>query len=148
MEDYPNSYLYRRIVAAKLYIDRHYATKLDLGEIAGEACFSRFHFIRLFRSVYGFTPHQYLVRVRMQHARALLAIGMPVMQVCLEVGFESSGSFASLFKRVNGTTPSVYQQWQLQERKAQLTAPRRYIPGCFARALSTADEKSNFGEPG
>src|SRR5688572_733274 len=94
---YPHMYLYRRIVQAKLFIDAHYPEALDLDEIADEACFSKFHFIRQFKKIYHKTPHQYLVSVRMQHALLLLKKGNGVTDVCYAVGFESPGSFCTLF---------------------------------------------------
>ena len=66
MEHYPKIYLVRRVVQAKLFIDEHYAERLDLDNISDEACFSKFHFIRLFRNIYGKTPHQYLTTVRIE----------------------------------------------------------------------------------
>ncbi len=44
---YPKIYLYRRIVQAKLFIDDNYFENIDLNNIADEAYFSKFHFIRL-----------------------------------------------------------------------------------------------------
>jgi AraC-like DNA-binding protein len=70
-ELYPRVYLYRRIVQAKLFIDSKYADKIDLDNISDEACFSKFHFIRLFNSIYGKTPHQYLTFVRIEKAQQL-----------------------------------------------------------------------------
>lgn len=61
-DQYPKMYLYKRIVQAKLYIDNHYANNIDLNDISDEAYFSKFHFIRLFKSIYGKTPHQYLTQ--------------------------------------------------------------------------------------
>ena len=53
---YPRSYLYRRIVLAKLYIDANYAENINLDLVAGEAHFSKYHFIRLFKQAYSKTP--------------------------------------------------------------------------------------------
>ena len=50
-EEYPKQYLYRQIIRAKLYIDANYARAIDLDNIADEACFSKFHFARLFRNI-------------------------------------------------------------------------------------------------
>ena len=61
MENLPKIYLYRRIVQAKLFIDsKTTRSALMPAEIADEACYSKFHFIRTFKSIYGKTPHQYL----------------------------------------------------------------------------------------
>ncbi len=62
-EQYPKVYLYQRIVQAKLFIDRNYADKIDIDNISDEAFFSKFHFIRLFKRIYGKTPYQYLTSI-------------------------------------------------------------------------------------
>ena len=75
MQQYEKIYLYQRIVKAKLFIDTHYADNIDLHNISGQAHFSKFHFIRLFKSIYGKTPNNYLVKIRMDNAKILLAKG-------------------------------------------------------------------------
>ena len=129
---YPKVYLYRRIVQAKLFIDNNYSEKIDLDNISDEAFFSKFHFIRQFKKIYGKTPHQYLTMVRIEKAMLLLKTDLPVATVCYEVGFESIGSFSTLFKRIVGLAPSSYLLRQQQIRAHILHAPLAYIPGCFA----------------
>ena len=132
VESLPKLDLYRRIVQAKLFIDSNYAERIDAGEIADEARYSKFHFIRTFKSIYGKTPHQYLTAVRVEKAKELLESGASVTTACFAVGFDSLGSFTSLFKRRAGLTPSQYQRQQL-ERKAEIKKePLKFIPGCFA----------------
>ena len=131
-ENLPKLDLYRRIVQAKLFIDSNYAERIDAGEIADEACYSKFHFIRTFKSIYGWTPHQYLTHVRIERAKELLEQEVSVTEACFAVGFDSLGSFTSLFKRRAGVTPSEYQRQRL-ERKAEISKePLKFIPGCFA----------------
>ena len=131
-EQYPKNYLYKRIVQAKLFIDQNYADKIDIDNISDEAYFSKFHFIRLFKKIYGKTPHQYLSEVRIQNAIRLLQANHPVTDVCYAVGFESLSSFGSLFKRVVGSTPSGFLEAQQQRKMQVLNKPFRFIPGCFA----------------
>jgi AraC-like DNA-binding protein len=131
-DQYPKIYLYRRLVQAKLFIDTRYADNIDLGNIAGEAYFSKFHFIRKFKNIYSKTPHQYLIFVRIEKAMELLKTGIPVSEVCYAVGFESLSSFSGLFKRIVGISPSTYLVQQ-QIIKAQIVkSPLSFIPGCFA----------------
>ncbi|SHN17774.1 helix-turn-helix domain-containing protein [Mucilaginibacter sp. OK098] len=129
---YPKIYLYRRIVYAKLFIDDHFADRIDLDNIADEAFFSKFHFIRVFHSVYNKTPHQYLSFVRIEKAKQLLATDMIAANVCYAVGFESVTSFTGLFKRMVGQTPAVYQAIQHQRQAEIANAPLKFIPNCFA----------------
>src|SRR5689334_15724931 len=98
-EQFPKIYLYRRIVQAKLFIDKNFAGDINLDAIADEAFFSKFHFIRLFKTTYGKTPHQYLTAVRIDHARLLLQNNNSVSETCFAVGFESLTSFTGLFKK-------------------------------------------------
>lgn len=130
--EYPKVYLYRRIVQAKMFIDAHYMQAIDLDNIAEEASFSKFHFIRLFKQAYGRTPHQYLICVRIETAKQLLQNNIPVTDVCFEVGFESPGSFSSLFKKLTGLSPLAYMQHQQQRRSAMRHLPLNFIPGCFS----------------
>jgi AraC-like DNA-binding protein len=110
--EYPKVYLYNRIVRAKLFIDANYQAKIDLDNICDEAHFSKFHFIRLFKKIYGKTPHQYLSDVRIHKAKELLKNGFSVNDSCFLVGFESVTSFAALFRKSIGKNHSVYHEEQ------------------------------------
>ncbi len=144
-ELYPKVYLYRRIVQAKLFIDQRYVDKIDLENISDEAHFSKFHFIRLFKAIYGKTPHQYLTLVRIQKAIELLQTGKPVSEVCYSVGFDSLSSFSGLFKRTVGILPYEYLIQQQQMKAQIIKAPLVFIPGCFANQHGWT-KNSNFGE--
>lgn len=132
MEQYPKIYLYKRLVQAKLFIDAHYAEPIDLDLIADEACFSKFHFIRLFKAAYGRTPNHYLQQVRIQEAQRLLQAGRPAAEVCCSVGFDSVSSFSGLFKKLTGSTPAAYGQQQRHRKEAMHIRPLHFVPGCFA----------------
>lgn len=143
--EYPRVYLYRRMVQAKLFIDSHYADKIDLDNISDEAYFSKFHFIRLFKSVYGKTPHQYLKAVRIEKAKQLLKEGKAVSDACFEVGFDSLSSFSGLFKRSVGQSASAYAA-QYQHNQVQIAkTPLAFVPGCYAYQHGWS-ENSNFEE--
>ncbi len=144
-EQFPKIYLYKRVVQAKLFIDRHYAEQIDLGSIAHEAFFSKFHFIRVFKSIYGETPRHYLRRVRIEQAKLLLQQNRSVTDVCYSIGFDSVTSFADLFKKITGNSPSFYRE-QYRIRINNINAqPLRFIPGCFANQNGWS-KKSNSEE--
>ena len=132
IEQYPKIYLYRRIVQAKLFIDNNYSEKIDLDNISDEAYFSKFHFIRLFKTIYGKTPHQYLTSVRIAKAIQLLRSDKSVSEVCFLVGFESLTSFSGLFKRSVGMSPSTYLTQQQQKRTQITKTPFAFVPSCYA----------------
>jgi AraC-like DNA-binding protein len=145
MELYPKQYLYRRVVRAKIYIDGHFADPIDLSDISDEACFSKFHFMRLFKEIYGRTPHQYLTYVRIEKAKEYLAGGDTVAKTCYSVGFDSISSFTGLFKRRAGLTPAAYQAEKLRVKEEIVERPLKHIPGCFAEKKGWK-KNSNFGE--
>ncbi|MEB2777712.1 AraC family transcriptional regulator [Algoriphagus sp. D3-2-R+10] len=144
-DQYPKVYLYRRIVQAKLFIDNNYTSKIDLSNISDEAYFSRFHFIRLFKSTYGKTPHQYLKYVRIEKAKELLRAGVSVTEVCYSVGFDSISSFSGLFSRTVGMSPSVYSAEQKKTKDKIKKEPLAFVPSCYAHQHGWL-ENSNFEE--
>ena len=102
--------LYKRISKAKEYIDANFTEPLTLEGISGEACISRYHFLRLFKDVFSETPYQYISRLRIRKAVALLTSGsMPVTHICSEVGFDSLSSFSWLFKQKLGLSPDAFR---------------------------------------
>ena len=145
MNGYPKIYLYKRIVQAKLFINSNYSDGIDLDNIADEACFSKFHFIRLFKSIYGKTPHQYLKQVRIENAKLLLQKGLPVTDVCFSVGFDSPGSFSTLFRQYTKLSPSTYQKNYFERQEQMKKMPLQFIPHCFAESKGWT-QKSNFQE--
>ena len=141
IEKYPKIYLYKRIVQAKLFIDTHFSENIDLDNISDEAYFSKFHFIRLFKTIYGKTPHQYLTTVRIENAKELLQNEFSVSDACFGVGFDSISSFTGLFKRYTKLSPSEYSR-QLKKRKEQIKrAPLQFIPACFAEQKGWTEKK-------
>jgi AraC-like DNA-binding protein len=144
-ENLPKLYLYRRIVQAKLFIDYNYAENIDAGDIADEACYSKFHFIRTFKNIYGKTPHQHLTHVRIEKAKALLEAETSVTEACFAVGFDSLGSFTTLFKRRAGMTPSKYRREKLERKQQMLEKPLNFVPGCFVEQIDRI-QNSNFRE--
>ena len=116
-----------RLNRARKFIDLCYDLPLDLEEMSSHACFSRYHFLRLFRQAFNKTPHQYLIERRIEKAKELLrANDLRVTDVCFEVGFQSLGSFSSLFHKSVGHPPITFR-----EKTRETQAAKRQIPGCF-----------------
>ncbi|SRR5260221_2651801 len=107
-EIYRHDYLINQVIKAKQFMDVHFANTITLDEIAGEAFYSKFHFIRVFKASYGRTPYQYLTTVRISKAKELLQTGKSIKAACFSVGFESVSSFSGLFKKITGSAPSLY----------------------------------------
>lgn len=120
--------LREQLMQGAAHIRMHYAGPLRIEDIASAAHLSTFHFIRAFRRLYGRTPHRYLMSVRIDAARCLLLKGLRVQDVCQEVGFESTTSFSTLFRRHYGCSPIQFA----------LRKGRQSLPPC------KQFEKSNF----
>ena len=118
----------QRLGRAREFIDHCYDHPLSLDQISGKACFSRYHFLRLFRQAFNKTPHQYLIERRIEKAKELLRtdVELRVTDICFEVGFQSLGSFSSLFHKYVGHAPITYRE---KARKTEIA--KRKVPGCF-----------------
>jgi AraC-like DNA-binding protein len=103
--------LYRRLHRARDYIAASLDQPVTLDELARVACLSPNHFLRTFKQVFRQTPHQYLTSLRLERARELLVkTDRPVTDICLDVGFESLGSFSWLFRQRLGISPDNYRR--------------------------------------
>jgi AraC family transcriptional regulator len=113
--------LRRRIACATDYIHSNIDAPLPLADVASAACLSTFHFHRLFAAFHGETPHRYITRVRLERARALLAHSSrgdrSVADVALACGFESVGSFTTLFARLYGCPPGRFRKNEEESRR-------------------------------
>jgi AraC-like DNA-binding protein len=108
----------RRAVEAALWLDAHSHREIGLEDAALEAGVSAFHFLRLFSSVLGVTPHQYLLRSRLRHAARLLAEDdRDVTDIAYDVGFGDLSNFVRTFHRAAGVSPLKFRQASRGMRK-------------------------------
>src|SRR5215217_3967089 len=136
----PRSASYESLSRARELIDARYSEPLDLDELARTANFSRYHFLRAFRAAFHATPHEYLTRKRVERAKELLAESeLTVTEICFEVGFDSVGSFSTLFHKMVGWSPSIYpaRAWEMRKN------PLKFIPNCYVimHAIQVAGSK-------
>ena len=117
----------RRMLRARDEMDRRYAEPLDVPTLAAIAHLSVSQFGRVFKDVYGETPHRYLQRRRVERAMTLLRHGeLSVTEVCFTVGFSSLGTFSTRFTELVGVPPSVYR------REVEALG----IPPCVTRSVT------------
>lgn len=91
------------------YINTHYTEPLTLEHIANLACFSKYHFSRLFKQYTGTTFYNYLTFRRIRRAEELLSsAGYSIIDVALASGFSSVTTFNRAFKRLKNCTPTEY----------------------------------------
>lgn len=123
---------YQRIARAKIFIDENFHMPVNLDAVAKQAFMSRFHFHRLFTRIYKKTPHQYLTYTRLEAAKVLLAReGISITDACNSIGFESLGSFSTLFSKQSGYSPQYYRNIAWLKKKLIREQPKRFIPHCF-----------------
>jgi AraC family transcriptional regulator len=102
--------LFKRIHRAKDFISSHYYKNLTLEEMADVSALNHYYFLRQFKKMFHYTPHQYLQRRRVQEAAFRLRNGnYSISEICSEVGFSDLASFSKLFKRHYGQTPADYR---------------------------------------
>jgi len=108
----------RRAVETALWIDAHSHKALDLNAMAKEARLSAYHFLRMFSTVLGVTPHQYLVRCRLRHAaRRLAEETESITDIAFDVGFGDLSNFVRTFHRAAGASPRDFRRAARGDRK-------------------------------
>jgi AraC family transcriptional regulator len=110
------------------HIDEHLGDELTLADLADVACFSRFHFHRIFSAMVGETIADYLKRVRLQAAASRL-VNNPrdsVTDIALACGFSSPSVFARAFRDRFGTSASA---WRNRGQTASNTGQPDRKPG-------------------
>ena len=92
------------------YIQAHLEHTLSLAELAAVAQMSPAHFARLFKGATGQTPHQYVLRCRMERAKHLLTgTTFPIHEIGARVGYADHSHFTALFRRYVASTPKAYR---------------------------------------
>jgi AraC-like DNA-binding protein len=94
----------------RAYLEAHYAQEVSLQALAGVVNLSPFHLARLFHQAVGLPPHAYQTRLRLEHAKTLLAQGCDVGSVAHETGFFDQSHFTRQFKRYYLVTPGSYRK--------------------------------------
>lgn len=93
------------------YMREHLGSSIGLDDLAAVVGLSRFHFCTAFRKATGRTPHEWLVQLRVERAKHLLAdCSLPVTDIALAVGYETPSSFAAGFRKLTGVTPTAYRR--------------------------------------
>jgi AraC family transcriptional regulator len=100
----------RRITLALRRIEADFRERLTLTELALDAAMSPYHFLRTFRELVGMTPHQFVLRTRLNRAAVWLRGSQAsISAVAFDAGFDDLSTFNRRFRRVMGVSPSVYR---------------------------------------
>lgn len=99
------------IACAVHYIEENLSKSLTLSEIAEQANLSKYHFTRIFKSLTGFSPLEYVIILRMHKAKKLLEENeLHILGIAEEVGYLDLRNFDRRFKQHTGLTPSLYRK--------------------------------------
>jgi AraC family transcriptional regulator len=100
----------KRVLSVLVHIQEHLDEELPLEELARRACFSPFHFHRIFRGMVGESVKDYVRRLRLERAASRLKLGTaPVTSIALDAGYDSHEAFTRAFGAAFGRPPSAYR---------------------------------------
>src|SRR5512145_3521508 len=99
--------LLRRLLRAKDRMDAASHEDWPVRRLARVSGVSEAHFARSFKEAFGVPPHRYLLTRRLERAKALLRdTDMPIIEIALQTGWNSLGTFGRVFRDVTGVSPS------------------------------------------
>ncbi|MEJ8571532.1 helix-turn-helix transcriptional regulator [Microbaculum marinum] len=103
------------VLKLRRILEQRYEERITLHDLSDALDLSPFQTLRVFQRHCGITPHQYLVRYRVEQATRLLRDGEPIAEVAAQVGFTDQSHMTKHFKKLLGMTPSRYRtsaNWQ------------------------------------
>lgn len=122
--------LLRRLLRARDHMDAAPQEDWPVSRLAGVSGTSEAYFARSFRDAFGIPPHRYLLTRRVERAAALLRdTNLPIIEIALQTGWNSLGTFGRTFRDVTGESPS-----QLRQRSQAEPGDLEKVPHCFVRA--------------
>ncbi len=123
----------RRLSVGRAFIADNRFEAVSLSRVAAQSSMSPSHFLRLFSDVYGETPNEFLIRLRVEQAKAMLVTeSASVSDICERVGYTSLGSFSSLFSKRVGMAPTAYRRRLWAMSAEHFRFPVQAIPACYA----------------
>ena len=134
--------LLRRLLRAKDRIDAASEEDWPVERLANVSGVSEAHFARSFKEAFGVPPHRYLLTRRIERAKALLRdTDEPIIEIALQTGWNSLGTFGRVFRDVTGESPS-----ELRARERASAHRLDQVPHCFVSAAYRPDLKTAVSE--
>lgn len=100
----------RSVYKVVFYIEENCARELTLDELSSVAGFSKYHFHRIFKSVIGECPGDFVRRVRLVSTAMRFKSDKSITEIAMTSGYETSASFAKAFKNHFGITPREFSK--------------------------------------
>jgi AraC family transcriptional regulator len=109
--EYENGLSKQKLKRVIEYIQEHLGEDISLFDIATELEMSQYYFCRLFKQTMGMSPHQYLIRQRVEQAKLLLKQpSKTITVIALECGFANQSHFARCFRHHTGMNPNQFRK--------------------------------------
>lgn len=105
------------------YIDKNLEKSFSLEELSSIANFSKFHFHRIFLTILGESPFQYILRLRLEKSASLI-LSQPsnkISDIAFQCGFSDLSIFSRNFKKYFNTTPSAYKKNAIKKSNTSQT---------------------------
>jgi AraC family transcriptional regulator len=100
----------RRLLRVLVHIQQHLDDALGLHELAGLACFSPYHFHRIFKGMVGESVKEHIRRLRLERAASRLKLSTaPVTDIAFDAGYESHEAFTRSFRAAFGASPTQFR---------------------------------------
>jgi len=134
--------LLRRLLRAKDRMDAAAHEDWPVARLAGVSGVSQAHFARAFRDAFGLPPHRYLLTRRIERATALLrSTDLPILDIALDAGWKSLGTFGRTFRDVTGESPGDFRA-----RERALAGEPGAVPACYLSAAHRPDLRTAVSE--
>ena len=134
--------LLRRLLRAKDRMDAASHEAWTVSRLARVSDVSAAHFARSFKQAFGLPPHRYLLTRRIERATALLReTDVPILDIALQTGWNSLGTFGRTFRDITGESPSA-----LRSREQAAHHALEQVPHCYVSAAHRPDLKIAVSE--
>jgi transcriptional regulator GlxA family with amidase domain len=131
--------LLRRLLRAKDRMDAASHEEWPVSRLASVSCVSEAHFARSFKAAFGVPPHRYLLTRRLERAKALLRdTDTPILEIALQTGWNSLGTFGRTFRDVTGESPGELRAREKAARQELEHVPACYVSAAYRPGLTTA----------
>jgi transcriptional regulator GlxA family with amidase domain len=141
--------LLRRLLRAKDRMDAASNEAWPVERLARVSHVSEAHFSRSFKQAFGLPPHRYLLTRRLERAKALLRdTELPILDIALQTGWNSLGTFGRVFRDVNGKSPSDWRAFEQAARHELAKVPHCFVSAAYRPDITTAvSEKRRREQP-
>ena len=100
----------KRIQESIQYMNSHFEHQITTKELASEVCLSNYYYIKLFKKVTGCSPYNYLLHIRIEHAKYFLKTTQKsIKEIAFTCGFTTESSFGNAFRKIVGNSPARYR---------------------------------------